>query len=72
MKNVRIIEKIKKTKQKKQKKNKNNDICQFSVFCDHDFCKSLEVLLQSCDEYNPIVFPSKMRRKDVIFNAVHS
>jgi hypothetical protein len=30
---------------------KKNDIC---LFCNHDFCKRLEVLLQSCIELNPL------------------
>jgi hypothetical protein len=31
--------------------SEKKDIC---LFCDHDFCKRLEVLLQSCIELNPI------------------
>jgi hypothetical protein len=38
---------------KNVKIGEKNDIC---LFCDHDFCKHLQVLLQSCIELNPAIF----------------
>jgi hypothetical protein len=40
------------------------------LFCDHDFCKRLEVLLQSCNELNPYFFVCRLSQGSPFFTTL--